>query len=142
MGHVGNVEVCGVFHRGSPRTDDGLDGGALVVTDISTEEDKGGTEAILHRHELLKFGVIRVVDFAQPYVADADVQRVVVADASRERLLGTWSDWHEILRLGLQRCCSIGDGLNIRGCIVGVGHVDLIFGEEGVTVGYEQVPER
>ena len=43
VGHVGNVEVCRVLHRGSPRTDDGLDGGSVVVTDISTEEDKGGS---------------------------------------------------------------------------------------------------
>lgn len=29
----------------------------------------------------------------------------------------------------------------IRGCVVGVGHVDLIFREEGGIVGDEQVPE-
>ena len=109
MGHVGNVEVCGIFYRGSPRTDDGFDGGAVVVTDVAAYQDKGGTETVLHRHELLKLGVIRVVDFAQPYVADADVQRVVVADASRERFLGTMYVSHEGGRLGLQRCCSIGD---------------------------------
>lgn len=73
VGHVRNVEVCGVFYRGSPCSDDCLDGGAVVVTDVPTEEDKGGTEAVLHVDELLKLGVIRVVDFAQPDVADANV---------------------------------------------------------------------
>lgn len=103
MGDVGDVEVCGVFDRWSPRTDDGFNGCAVVVANVPTEEDKGGTEAVFHRDELLKFGVIRVVDFAQPDIADADVQRVVVADASRERLLGTWGDWHDGGRLGLHR---------------------------------------
>lgn len=37
VGHVGNVEVCGVFDRRSPRTDDSFDGGAVVVTDVATE---------------------------------------------------------------------------------------------------------
>lgn len=101
MGDVGDVEVCGVFDRRSPRTDDGFDGCAVVVTNVPTEEDKGGTKSILHGDELLKLGVIRVVDFAQPYVADADVQRVVISDASREGLLGTWGDWHDGGWLGL-----------------------------------------
>ena len=43
VGDVGNVEVCGVFHRGSPSTDDGLDGSAVIVTDVATEKDKGGS---------------------------------------------------------------------------------------------------
>ena len=103
VAHVGNVEVCGVLDRRSPRTDDGFDGGAVVVSNVPTEEDKGGTEAVLHVDELLKLWVIRVVDFAQPYVADADVQWVVVADASRERLLRTCGDWHEGGWLGLHR---------------------------------------
>lgn len=103
VAHVGNVEVCGVLHRRSPRTDDGLDGGAVVVANVASEEDKGGTEAVLHVDELLKFGVIRVVDFAQPNVADANVEWVVVADASWERLLGTWGDWHDVGWLGLHR---------------------------------------
>ena len=103
VGDVGNVEVCGVFDRRSPRTDDGFDGGAVVVTDISTEEDKCGTKPILHGDELLKLGVIRVVDFAQPYVSDADVEWVVVTDASRERLMLTWGDWHDGGWLGLHR---------------------------------------
>ena len=50
--------------------------------------------------------------------------------------------WHEGGWFGLQRCCSIGDKLLIRWGIVGMGHVDLIFGEEGGIVGDEQVPER
>ena len=103
VGHVGNVEVCGVFHRGSPRTDDGLDGGTVVVTNVSTEEDKGGSKTVFHRDELLKLGVIRVVDFAQPNVTDAYVEWVVVADASRERLLLTWGDRHDGGWLGLHR---------------------------------------
>lgn len=103
VGHVGNVEVCGVLNRWSPRTDDCLDGGALVVTDVASEEDKGGTEAVLHVDELLKLRVIRVVDFAQPNVADANVQRVVISDASWEGLLGTWGDWHDGGWLGLHR---------------------------------------
>ena len=103
MGDVGNVEVSGVFHRGSPCTDDGLDGGALVVTDVASEEDKGGTEAVLHVDELLKFGVVRVVDFAQPDVADANVQWVFVADASWERVLGTMDICHGGGWLGLHR---------------------------------------
>lgn len=103
VAHVGNVEVCGVLYRGSPRTDDGFDGGSVVVTDVSTEEDKGGSKAVFHRDELLKLWVIRVVDFAQPNVADANVQRVVVADASRERLMLTWGDWHDGGWLGLHR---------------------------------------
>ena len=103
VGHVGNVEVSGVLYRGSPCSDDGLDGGAVVVTYVASEEDKGGTETVLHRHELFKLRVVRVVDFAQPDIADANVQRVVVADASGERLLGTWGDWHDGGWLGLHR---------------------------------------
>ena len=141
MAHVGDVEVCGVFDRWSPRTDDGLDGGAVVVANVATEQDKGGTEAVLHGDELLKLGVIRVVDFAQPDIADANVERVVVSDASRERLLGTWGDWHEGGWLGLQQCCSIGDKLNIGGCVVWVGHVLEVFSTEGGDRGDEQVPE-
>lgn len=59
VGHVGNVEVCGVLHRGSPSTDDGFDGRAVVVANVATEQDKCGTETVLHRDKLLKFGVIR-----------------------------------------------------------------------------------
>lgn len=103
VGHVRNVEVCGVFDWRSPRTDDGFDGCSVVVTNVSTEEDKGGSKAVFHGDELFKLGVIRVVDFSQPNVADADVQRVAVADASRERLLLTWGDRHEGGWLGLHR---------------------------------------
>lgn len=103
VGHVSNVEVCGVLNRGSPSTDDSLDGGAVVVTDIAAYQNKSGTETVLHRHKLFKLRVVRVVDFAQPDIADADVQGVVVSDASREGLLGTWGDWHDGGWLGLHR---------------------------------------
>lgn len=103
VAHVGNVEVCGVFDWRSPSTDDSLDGCAVVVSNVPTEEDKGGTKPILHVDELLKLWVIRVVDFAQPNVADADVQRIIVTDASRERLMLTRGDWHDGGWLGLHR---------------------------------------
>lgn len=55
---------------------------AVVVSDIPTEEDESGTKAVGDVDELLKVGVIRVVTFTQPHIANAYVEWVVVADAA------------------------------------------------------------
>lgn len=59
----------------------------MITTDIASQEDEASPQAIEHRHELLKFVVGGVGNFAQPYVADANVQRVAVADAAGYRFL-------------------------------------------------------
>lgn len=59
----------------------------MVPTDIATQEDEASTQAIEHRHELFKLVVGGVRNFAKPYVANANVQGVVVADAAGDRFL-------------------------------------------------------
>ena len=54
----------------------------MVPTDIATQEDEASAQAIEHRHELFKFVVGGVRNFAKPYIADANIQGVVVADAA------------------------------------------------------------
>lgn len=54
---------------------------AVVMSDITTEENESGTEAVCDVDELLKVGVVRIVPFSQPYIADAYVEGVVIADA-------------------------------------------------------------
>ena len=55
---------------------------AVVVAYVTTEEYEASTHTIDHRDELLKVGVGGFTDFSQPDVADADVERVIVADAA------------------------------------------------------------
>ena len=59
----------------------------MVPTDIATQEYEASPQAIEHRHELFKFVVGGVRNFAKPYVANANVQRVVVADAAGDWFL-------------------------------------------------------
>lgn len=66
----------------SPCGNDLGDGGAVVVAYVTTKENKASTHTIDHRDELLKVGVGGFTDFSQPDVADADIERVVVADAA------------------------------------------------------------
>lgn len=54
----------------------------MVPTDIATQENEASPQAIEHRHELLKFVVGGVRNFAKPYVSNANVQRVAIADAA------------------------------------------------------------
>lgn len=77
-----NVRDGVVFAAGCPGCKDCRDGGAMVVLDVATHEDAGGTDAVLHIDELFEVGVGWVLNLAQPYVAYSDVEGVVVADAS------------------------------------------------------------
>ena len=58
------------------------DGRSVVVADISTYQHKASPHSIDHGDELLKVGVCRFTDLAEPNVAYTDIQRVVVADAA------------------------------------------------------------
>lgn len=73
LGNCGDVGFHVVFVGWSPCLDDGADGRAMVVPDVSAEQYESGTDAIFHRDELFEAGVIRVGLFAQPYIADADI---------------------------------------------------------------------
>lgn len=55
---------------------------AVVVADISTYQHKASAHTIDHGNELLKVGVCRFTDLAEPNVTNTYVQRVVVADAA------------------------------------------------------------
>ena len=63
-----------------------------VPTDIATQEDEASPQAIEHRHELFKFVVGGVRNFAKPYVANANIQGVVVADTAGNGFLVHQSD--------------------------------------------------
>ena len=77
-----DVGLCVILGGGCPCSNDLGDGGAVVVAYVATKQDEASTHTIDHGDELLKFWVVGFPDFAQPTVADADVERVVVADAS------------------------------------------------------------
>ena len=64
----------------------------MVPTDIATQEYEASAQAIEHRHELFKFVVGGVRNFAKPYVTDANIQGVVVADAAGNGFLVLQSD--------------------------------------------------
>lgn len=80
-----------ILGGGSPCSNDLGDGGAVVVAYVTTKEDEASTHTIDHIDELLKVWVGGFTDFTQPTVADADVERVVVADAA-----GDGSFVHEV----------------------------------------------
>lgn len=77
-------DVClGVILGGwCPGSNNLGDGGAVVVAYVTTKENEASTHTIDHVDELLKVWVGGFTDFAQPDVAYADVERVVVADAA------------------------------------------------------------
>lgn len=54
----------------------------MVPTDIATQEYEASAQAIEHCNELFKFVVGGIGNFAKPYVANANVQRVAIADAA------------------------------------------------------------
>lgn len=74
-----------------PCSNDLGDSGAVVVAYVATEQDEASTHTIDHGDELLEVGVVGFADFTQPDVADADIERVVVADAT-----GDGSFVHEV----------------------------------------------
>lgn len=74
-----------VFGGRSPSSKNHGHGIAMVVVDVATQEHETCPESIFDMDELLEVGVGGVADFAEPDVADADVQGVVVADS-------TWND--------------------------------------------------
>lgn len=55
---------------------------AMVVVDVATQEHEPCPESIFDMDELLEVWVGGVLDFAQPDIADANVQGVVVADST------------------------------------------------------------
>ena len=75
-----------VFVGWCPRCYDLGNGFALVVVDISTHQHHASAHSIKHADELFKVGVCRFLDFAQPYITDAYLERVLVADAARDGL--------------------------------------------------------
>ena len=77
-----DVGLCVILGGGSPCSNDLGDGCAVVVAYVATKQDEASTHTIDHGDELLKVGVVGFTDFTQPTVADADVEWVVVADAS------------------------------------------------------------
>lgn len=87
LAHGINVLLSVVFICWCPCCYDLGNGCALVVADISTHQHHASAHAIKHADELFKVGVVWFSDFAQPYIADADIERVIVADAARENLL-------------------------------------------------------
>ena len=66
----------------SPRCNYLGNGCAVVVAYISTYQDKASAHSIDHGNELLKVGVGGVANLTEPNVANANIQRVVVADAA------------------------------------------------------------
>ena len=85
MHHLGNVgDICrGVVLVGwRPSGDDGSDGVVAIPTDIASENDASGTYVVGHMAELLEFGVGGVLNLTEPYIADSDIQWVVVANAT------------------------------------------------------------
>ena len=55
-----------------------------VVIDVASYKDTRGTETVGYVNKLLEFAVGGVLDFAKPYVSDADIERIVVAEAARD----------------------------------------------------------
>lgn len=86
-----DVGLCVILGGGSPCSNDLGDGGAVVVAYVTSKENEASAHTIDHIDELLKVGVVGFTDFSQPTVADADIERVVVADAS-----GDGSFVHEV----------------------------------------------
>ena len=72
-----------VLVRWSPSRNDLGNSSAVVVANVTTDEDKASAHTIDHRNELLEVGVCGFSDFAKPYVTYPDVERVVIADAAR-----------------------------------------------------------
>ena len=61
----------------------------MVVVDVATQEHETCPESIFDMDELLEVGVGGVMDFAQPDIADSNVQGVVVPHTSGD-VLGSW----------------------------------------------------
>lgn len=80
-------DVClGVILGGwCPGSNDLGDGCAVVVAYVTTEEYEASTHTVDHIDELFKVGVGGFSNFTQPDVSDADIERVVVADAAGDR---------------------------------------------------------
>lgn len=101
LAYCNDVGLCVILGGWCPCSNDLRDGCAVVVAYVSTEEYEASTHTIDHGDELLKVWVGGFPDLAQPDVADAYVERVVVADAA-----GDGSFVHEfrivarILRIG------------------------------------------
>ena len=70
----------------SPSRKDHGHGIAMVVVDVATHEYETCPKSIFDMDELLEVWVGGVLDFAQPDIADSNVQGVVVADS-------TWNGW-------------------------------------------------
>lgn len=83
LGNIVNIALGVILGGWCPRGNDSGESGTLVVFDIAAHQDKASTHAIIHADELFKVGVIGLSDFAQPYVSNAYVKGVVVADAAR-----------------------------------------------------------
>lgn len=62
-----------VLGRGCPCRYDHGHPVAVVVSDIPTEENESGTEAICDVDKLFEVGVVRIVDLAQPNISNAYV---------------------------------------------------------------------
>lgn len=86
LAHSVNILRRIVLGRGSPSSNDLGNGCAVVVANVTTDEDKASAHTINHGNELLEVGVCGFGNLAKPYVANADVERVVVADAARDGL--------------------------------------------------------
>ena len=54
----------------------------MVVTYVPTEQDESGTDAVPDVDELFELGVCGVADLAKPHITNADVQGVVISDAT------------------------------------------------------------
>ena len=91
--HIVNVALGVILVGRRPRGNDSGDGGTLVVLDIAAHQDEASTHAVKHADKLFKVGVGGFSDFAQPYVANAYVKRVVIANAARN----IW--FHSVLEL-------------------------------------------
>ena len=71
-----------VFGGWSPCRKDHGHGIAMVVVDVATKEHETCPKSIFDMDELLEVRVGGVLDFAQPDIAYANVQWVVVADST------------------------------------------------------------
>lgn len=91
-----DVGLGAIFGGWGPCSNDLGDGCAVVVAYVTTKEYEASTHTIDHIDELLKVGVGGFTDFAQPDVADADIERIVVADAA-----GDWFFVHEEKKIKL-----------------------------------------
>lgn len=77
-----DVGLCVILGGRSPCSNDLWDGGAVVVANVTSKENKASTHTIDHIDELLKVGVGGFTDLTQPTIAYANIERVVVADAA------------------------------------------------------------